>query len=366
MVNDLTKFQSKITKLSFVISYVLLFIGILSRDIRFHNLLINNITSAEFSTDNLFCGELPRCSRVGSEVFGISIRTFFALAGYVFHGNPAWQDFYITDSEYFSIYNLIGSVAYRIISLLPILYFLNKVSGKNNRVKIFNIFALNSILSGFPLFLLNNLFGIYLVNYDYMIIFVLGIFLNNYKKILESKYLLPIFIFICSFTFENLIIVVIVSIIFQDSSPLKKLKKIFKALVYFLFSFTLLLSIILVKNGDILNESDGRYFYLNQIKLLEIYGAFIIIIIWSSILGVVVAILGQKRVKPYEMVSINRNEHLAILVAVIISYLLSFLIGNFISGLTEFARQFLFLEISVYMFALILTTRALEKLRGNQ
>ena len=366
MRNTITKFQSKITKLVFIISYLFLFLGILSRDIRLHNLLINDITSAEFSVSNLFCSEIPRCSRVGSEVFGISIRTFFSLAGYIFHGNPAWQNFYVTDSEYFSIYNLIGSVTYRIISLLPILYFLNKVSGKSNRVKILNIFALNSILSGFPLFLLNNLFGIYLVNYDYMIIFVLGIFLINYNKILESKYLLPVFIFICSITFENLIIVIIASIVFQNSGPLKKLKTIFKALVYFLFSYTLLLLIILVRNGEILNESDGRYFYLNQVKLLEIWGAFFVIIIWSSILGVIVAVLGQKKVKPYEMVSMNQTEHLAVLAAIVISYLLSFLIGNFISGLTEFARQFLFLEISAYMFALILTTRALEKLRGNQ
>jgi tetrahydromethanopterin S-methyltransferase subunit C len=119
-------------------------------------------------------------------------------------------------------------------------------------------------------------------------------------------------------------------------------------------------------NGEILNESDGRYFYLNQVKLLEIWGAFFIIIIWSAILGMIVAVLGQKKVKPYEMVSINRNEHVNILAAIVISYLLSFLVGNFISGLTEFARQFLFLEISGYIFALILTTRALEKLRGYQ
>lgn len=366
MGNTITKFQSKITKIVFIISYLLLFLGILSRDIRLHNLLINNITSAEFSVSNLFCSELPRCSRVGSEVFGISIRTFFELAGYAFHRNPAWQNFYITDAEYFSIYNLMGSIAYRIISLLPILYFLNKVSGKSNRIKIFNIFALNSILSGFPLFLLNNLFGIYLVNYDYMIIFVLGIFLINYNKILESKYLLPIFIFICSFTFENLIIVIIVSIIFQNSSLLKKLKTIFKAVAYFLFSYTSLLLIIWVRNGEILNESDGRYFYLNQVKLIEIWGAFFIIIIWSSILGVIVAIIEQKKVKPYELASLGRNEDLDILAAIVISYLLSFLIGNFISGLTEFARQFLFLEISAYMFALILTTRVLEKLRRKQ
>jgi hypothetical protein len=199
-----------------------------------------------------------------------------------------------------------------------------------------------------------------------MVIFVLGIFLNNYNKILESKYLLPIFIFICSFTFENLIIVIIVSIIFQNSSPSKKLKTIFKSLIYFFPSYTLLLLIILVRNGEILNESDGRYFYLNQVKLFEIWGAFFIIIIWSLILGVIFAALGHKKVKTYEMVSMKRNEHLAVLLAIVISYLLSFLIGNFTSGLTEFARQFLFLQISAYIFALILTSRALEKLRGNQ
>ena len=366
MGNTITKFQSTITKLLFIISYLLLFLGILSRDIRIHNLLINNITSAEFSVSNLFCSELPRCSRVSSEILGISIRTFFALVAFIFHGNPAWQNFYITDSEYFSIFNLIGSIAYRIIAFLPILYFLNKVSGKSNRVKIFNILALNSILSGFPLFLLNNLFGIYLVNYDYMVIFVLGIFLINYTNILESKYLLPIFVFICSFTFENLIIVIIVSIIFQNFSLLKKLKTIIKATSYFLFSYTLLLLIIWVRNGEVLNESDGRYFYLNQVKLIEIWGAFFIMIFWSSILGVIGAIIEQKEVKPYELVSLDRNKDLDILAAIIISYLLSFLIGNFISGLTEFARQFLFLQISAFMFALILSTRVLEKSRRKQ
>ena len=364
MGSKLTKFQSIINKFLFLFSYTFLFLGIISRDIRLQNILINDITSAEFSVNNLFCSELPRCSRVAGEVFGISIRTFFVLVGHVFHGNPAWQNFYITDLEYFSIYNFIGSVIYRVICLLPILYFLNKVSG-NNKVKVFNIFALNSILSGFPLFFVNNLFGIYLVNYDYMIIFVLGIFLNNYNKILVSKYLLPVFVFICSFTFENLIIVIIASIIFQESSPMIKLKTITKTLFYFLFSYTLLLLIILARNGRILNESDGRYFNLNQAKLLEIWGAFFIIIVWSSVLGVVVAIAGQKKIKSHEIESINRNRHLFILAAIIVSYLFSFVIGNIISGLTEFARQFIFLEISIYIFALILTARLLEKLREN-
>ena len=116
-------------------------IGVLSRDIRLHNWLINNIGNNEFKSSNLLCGELTRCTRVGGELLGLGVQNFFHFFAQLFHGNPLWQNFYLTDKQYFSIFSGFSSITFRFICLLPIASYFNKLFKESTSAKIFSILA---------------------------------------------------------------------------------------------------------------------------------------------------------------------------------------------------------------------------------
>jgi hypothetical protein len=342
-------FQAKKWILYF--SCLIFSIGVLSRDIRLQTLLINDIGNSEFKSSNLLCGELTRCTRIGGEILGLGSQNFFYLFAQIFNGNPLWQNFYLTDKQYFSIFNGFSSISFRVICLIPIGWYLNKLFKESVNAKIFSVLAITSILSGFPLYYLNNLFGIYLVNYDYMIIFVMGLFINFSNQILKSKIMLFLFTILCTITIENLPLVLFISIWFLNKKTFNRFKLLLLSSLTIFVTYSILLLGVILRNGSIKDmQSDGRYFSFNLQRLPEIIGAIFIIIIWSFVLGVLVGYSGYKGFPTNSLKSALEFIPARNIRGIIIGYFISSFVGIFISILTEFARQLLVLQIMIFVF----------------
>ena len=357
-------FQTK--KWALYFSCLIFSIGALSRDIRLHNVLLNGGIK-EFNASNLLCGQLTRCTRVGGELLGLGVQDFFYFFAQLFHGNPLWQNFYLTDKQYFSIFSGFSSIAFRFICLLPIILYFNKLFKENINAKIFSILAFTSIFSGFPLYYLNNLFGIYLVNYDYMVIFVMGLFINFCNQILKSNILLFFFTIVCTITIENLPLLLLFSIYFLDKKIFNRIKLLILTSVTSLVSYVILLLGVTFRNGNISEmESDGRHFSFNLPRLPEIFGAIFIIIIWSFVLGYLVGILGFRNFSINSLKSTLELIPTRNIQSIIIGYLVSCFAGIFISVLTEFARQLLFFQLAVFVFGLTVGIKRLTQFGGNK
>ena len=328
-------------------------IGALSRDVRLHNLLVNYTSDKEFKVSNLLCGELTRCTRIGGELLGLGVQNFFYYVAKLFHGNPLWQNFYLTDKQFFSIFSGFSSIAFRVICLLPIMLYFNKLLKENIIAKILTTLAFTSIFSGFPLYYLNNLFGIYLVNYDYMVIFVIGLFLNFYDQILKSNILLVFFTMLSTITMENLGLVLIFVVYFLNKQSYQRIKLLFLIGLSTLFTYLILFAAVVLKNGFIPdNQSDGRYGNLNREKLPEILGAMAIIVFWSFALGYLVGQIGFMSFSTSELKTVYDDISSSKLYGLIVGFLFCFLVGLFVSITTEFARQFLPLQFIVFFFGL--------------
>jgi hypothetical protein len=341
-------FQAK--KWTLYFSCLIFSIGLLSRDIRLQSLLINDVDNNEFKLSNLLCGELTRCTRVGGEILGLGVQNFFNLFAQFFDGNPLWQNFYLTDKQYFSIFNGFASISFRFICLIPIAWYFNKLFKENVNAKIFSVLAITSILSGFPLYYLNNLFGIYLVNYDYMVIFVMGLFINFSNQILSSKVILLLFTILCTVTIENLPLVLFVSIWFLNKKQFNRFNLLVLSCITIFFTYLILLLGVILRNGSIKDmQSDGRYFSFNLQRLPEIIGAIFIIIIWSFVLGFLVGYLGYKGFPTNSLKLALKIIPTRNIRGVIIGYLISSFVGIFISILSEFARQLLVLQVMLFV-----------------
>ena len=342
--------------------YFIFLVGTISRDIRLQNILINRVSRKEFTTLNLFCDELTRCTRIGGESLGLIIQNFIDFFANIFHGNPSWQQFYLTDMQYFSIYNGLSSITFRILCLIPIFIYFNRIFKANMTANLLAILCFTSVFTGMPLYYLNNLFGIYLVNYDYMVIFVMSLLLLFYKSILDSPYLFFAFTFLCTITMENLGLILTAALIVLKLELHRKIRLVIYSISIVIFSYLILLSGVLIKNGTIsTNQSDGRYRNLNVDKIAEILGAMFIILVWSLILGYLVGILGyhNKPLGVLEIVSLRFNKELYLGIAY--GYFVSFLFGFFVSILTEFARQFIFLQIVIFLIGVNLAITSLIK-----
>jgi hypothetical protein len=333
------------------LSCLIFSIGVLSRDIRLQYLLINDIDNNEFKLRNLLCEELTRCTRVGGEILGLTVQNFFYLLAQFFHGNPLWQNFYLTDEQYFSIFNGFASILFRAVCLFPVAWYFNKLFKESINAKIFSALAFTSILSGFPLYYLNNLFGIYLVNYDYMVIFVIGLFINFSNKILKSKIWLIFFTILFTITLENLPLILLIAVWFLNKKTINRFNLLLLSSITFFVTYLILLLGVILRNGAIKDmQSDGRHFSFNLPRLPEIFGAIFIIVIWSFILGFLVGSLGFRGFPKHSLESVLDLIPARNIKAIIIGYLISSFVGIFISVLTEFARQQLVLQIMVFVF----------------
>jgi len=347
-------------------SSIFFFIGLLSRDIRLQQNLIS-VSNSEFQVSNILCADLPRCTRISGEVLGLGIQNLIHYIADFFYSNPLWQTFYLTEIQYFSVFSDFSSITFRVICLLPIaLYFKNLFRGNIN-ASIFALLAFACIFSGFPLYHLNNLFGIYLVNFDYMIIFVMGLFLNFSNQILKSKILLCLFTILCVTTIENLSLILLVLICFQNKKELKRLS-LFKLCSATIFvTYSILLLGVMFRNGSINNmESDGRHYFSNLQRLPEIIGAIFLIIIWSFVLGILVGSFGFKSFPVDSLRSVIEFIPARNIQGITLGYSISVFVGFFVSILTEFARQLLFLQIIVFLFGFAVGIKHLISLKTRR
>ena len=342
---------SQAKKLILFLSCVIFFLGLLSRDIRLQNFLVNYISDNEFKYRNLLCGELTRCTRVGGEIFGLGLQNFSHLFAQLFYGNPLWQNFYLTEEQYFSIFNGFSSILFRTICLVPFAWYLSKLFKDNINAKIFSVLAITSMVSGFPLYYLNNLFGIYLVNYDYMVIFVIGLFINFTNEILKSKISLTLFTILCTVTLENLPLVLVIAVWFVNKDTFDRFTLLAVTGITSFVTYLVLLLGVILRNGAIMDmQSDGRFFSFNLPKLPEIFGAIFILITWSFVLGILVGGLGFRSLPKHSLKSVLDFIPVQSIKAIIMGYLISSFVGIFISILTEFARQLIVLQFIVFVF----------------
>jgi len=328
-------------------------IGALSRDIRLQQLFIRTQESQEFKLSNIFCGELTRCTRIGGETFGLLLQNTFLFFGKIFYTNPTWQEFYINEDEYYSLFNNLSSIIFRILCIAPVIFYFNKALKNDIGAKTMIIIGLTSLFSGFPLYYLNNLFGIYLVNYDYMVIFVLGVFLNFYEYILKSSILLFVYVSFATITFENLGVVVTISIFLLSKKRNLKITKTLISGIAFLISLLFLFLGVIVNSGSIgNNNSDGRFRALNLDLVPEIIGAIVIMCLWSYILGIIVSYLAFRSYTIEKLFTLNSFFSSTLLQGISIGYCISFAVGFFISILSEFGRQFLFLQLVIFLIGI--------------
>jgi hypothetical protein len=348
------------------VSSIFFTIGVLSRDIRLQKILID-ASNPEFQAGNILCADLPRCARISGEIFGLGIQNLFQYFAEFFHGNPLWQNFYLTDIQYFSIFSGFSSIIFRVICLLPIALYFHRLFRENVNAKILSLLGFTCIFSGFPLYYLNNLFGIYLVNFDYMVIFVMGLFLKFSNQILRSKVLLFFFTILCVLTIENLPLILLVIIYFQNKKDFKRfsLFKLSSITIFVTYSFLLLG--VMRRNGSINSlESDGRYYSMNLQRLPEIIGAIFVMIIWSFVLGTLVGGFGLKNFPVNSLRSVIEFIPARNIQAIIMGYSISIFVGFFISILTEFARQLLFLQIIVFLFGVAVGIKHLISLKTRE
>jgi len=365
MLKFLTK--TDIQRLLLLFSYTVFAIGVLSRDIRLQNILINRNSNGEFNLKDTFCDSLPQCTRVGSEVFGSSLQNITNFIAGIFHGNEVWHYFYLSQQEYFEFFNLISSILFRLACLAPLILYINKLfSVKYN--KIITLLALTCIISGFPLFYLNTSFGIYLVNYDYMVIFVMSIVLIFYQKLFDSKLLTFFVIFACTTVYENLGILIICSLFFLKKGTYQFFRYIQTAVAAVILSISFLICGVLLKNGfQFDNNSDGRYLQLNLEYWWKIIGAIFILLSWGLILGIFVGYLSLHRTSFNQIQILREKLNTKLYYGLFFGYLLSLIVGFFVSGLVEFARQLLFLQVLSFFYGISLATkwRVMPKINLN-
>lgn len=353
--------RTTLTYLALPVTYCIFAIGILSRDIRLQNIIINGNPTGEFNLVNFFCDSVPKCTRIGTQLFGASIQNIINFIAGIFHGNEVWHYFYLTEKEYFEFFYGFSSVIFRFVCVAPLLIYVNRLF-KSNRIKIITLLALTSIISGFPLFYLNTSFGIYLVNYDYMVILVMSIVLIFYRHIFGSRLLTFSVAFFCTTVYENLGILIICSLIFVKKSSYHFFRTIQVAVGAVILSLSFLIFGVLVKNGfNITNQSDGRYLKLNLDYWWKIAGAIFVLLIWGLILGVFLGFLGFYRSDLKQIQVLHESLNIKLYHGIFFGYLISLLIGFFVSGLVEFARQLLFLQILSFFYGIFLATRIVSR-----
>ena len=116
-------------------------------------------------------------------------------------------------------------MVFRIVCLAPLLIYVNKIF-TSNHFKVITLLALTSIISGYPLFYLNTSFGIYLVNYDYMVIMVMSMVLIFYRQIFGSRLMTFAVAFFCTTVYENLGILIVCSLFFIKKGSYQFFKSI--------------------------------------------------------------------------------------------------------------------------------------------
>lgn len=359
----MTKFLNKgnLQYLTLSISYIIFAIGVFSRDIRLQNIIINGNSAGEFNLVNVFCGNLPVCTRVGSEFFGVGIQNLINFFAGIFHGNEVWHYFYLNEEEYFEFFYGFSSVTFRFICLVPLLIYVSKLF-TSNRIKIITLLALASIISGYPLFYLNTSFGIYLVNYDYMVILVMSMVLIFYRQIFGSRLLTFTVAFFCTTVYENLGILIICSLFFLKKSSYQFFRTVQIALSAVILSLSILICGVLFKNGfKITNQSDGRYLQLNLDYWWKVAGAIFILLIWGLSLGVLVGFLSFHRSTLKQIQILHELLNTRLYHGIFFGYLISLLVGFFVSGLVEFARQLLFLQVLSFFYGISLATRVASR-----
>lgn len=199
-----------------------------------------------------------------------------------------------------------------------------------------------------------------------MVVLVMTAVLILYRKIFASNLLIFLTVFLCTLVYENLGILLICSLFFTSKGSEFRLKKILVAISGVVLSWATIIFGLVLKNGAmVMNESDGRYLELNLEYWWKILGAMIILLTWGFTLGIFV---GLSR---FRKSALDHNSVILDLIdtkiyhGIFLGYVISFIVGFFVSGLVEFARQFLFLQILIFFYGFSFATRLRKRFKHS-
>jgi len=198
---------STLNSIYFVIFFVIFSsCAIFLRDLRFDKILISNNLS-EFN-NNIICNEFPQCFRIGTNVVGSGFNYLSMLFQNLI---PDQLYGYVTKEEILKNIQDYFSIVIRLLSLAPIFYLVYKKT-LHNLISVFLApLGISLIVSGWPLSSISGYYSVYLINYDYGAIFLIGLFLLNYETIVSTPKYFYLFLIISSLTFENLPLAFLIS-----------------------------------------------------------------------------------------------------------------------------------------------------------
>jgi hypothetical protein len=206
--------------LKIVINYSLLILGIFSfiigivnRDVRFRNAMVE--PTAEFSSDQMFCTDFPECFRQGGFLLGNAIRILFAQLLSLINLLGANPDYPWTDYDQVRLNNIMVSVGFRVIALIPLtLYFCSLLKKVKLPILFAILIGLTIIFSTFPMYVFNSWFGAYFTISDYGSFFALGIILITLNRSTGLHFLLIPF---AALFFENLGLVLFIGLAYAGA-----------------------------------------------------------------------------------------------------------------------------------------------------
>jgi hypothetical protein len=362
-MSETKNFKHYLWQTLYSISGIGLCVAVLSRDVRLQSFLVNPQSPPEFSYSNLLCNDFPRCGRISGELFGISILTIFKLSATLFNNNSFWKNYYISNEDFVFLIENATSLTFRVLCLIPILILCYRFVGKSLQSMFLVMISFTILLSGFPLYYINNLFGIYLVNYDYMVLFMVGILLLNFDSIFKSQVRILILTIILTLTFENLPLIVIIIIFRTIADVRERIKLLTYVCLTSAVTYLVYLFLVMTNNQfEISIESDGRYFSKNLLNFAEITVAILMFLGVAFLLGISVSILSARISKKSSYQNFSSTNLTNALISILYAYGFSILFGFFISGLTEFSRQLMPLQLVLFLIGLSSAAKVNERL----
>ena len=187
-----------------------------------------------------------------------------------------------------------------------------------------------------------------------MVVFMLGMLLLNFNYIFSSKIKTIIFMAISTLTFENLPLIIIVILLRSAIEKREKIRLVVIAITTSIITYILfLLGILFVDEFSISNATDGRYFEENIDKFFKISSSIILFLGFAFALGTLVSNFLSKSFKEDISNSPTKAGQTHILISVSYGYFASMIFGFFVSGLWEFGRQLMPLQVMFFLLGFL-------------
>jgi hypothetical protein len=192
---------------------------------------------------------------------------------------------------------------------------------------------------------------------------MVGILLLNFDSIFKSQVRILILTIILTLTFENLPLIVIIIIFRTIADVRERIKLLTYVCLTSAVTYLVYLFLVMTNNQfEISIESDGRYFSKNLLNFAEITVAILMFLGVAFLLGISVSILSTRILKKSSYQNFSSTNLTNALISILYAYGFSILFGFFISGLTEFSRQLMPLQLVLFLIGLSSAAKVNERL----